>query len=171
MIEHAEYAHRAKTIAGIYTSRAHMPSTERIIDKHLMAWTSKLATTFANSRLDAKKAAFDIAPWMQFLTMDIVIELVFGEENKLGFVENWRDMLYLCWGFKFSLPLYGIVCRMYPFFTWLYTTWFGRLFDLWMLHLDPQIGRLTRFVNRLLNTRLKEIEENKGMRKTDMLQA
>lgn len=168
MWEHADYAARAKTVAGIYSARSRMPKTEATIDKHSTAWTEKLSESFA-----ANGECFDIAKWVQYLTMDIIIDLLFGEEHKLGFVENGKDMLGLCYGFKIALPFYGIVCRMYPFWTWLNTTIVGRIFDYNMLHGDFTIGRQNRFVDRVVKCRLGEIREGKMEEKKwdDMLQA
>lgn len=51
MWEHSDYVNRAKTVAGIYTSRAHMPSTERVMDSNILEWTVKLRNQF-NSEHD-----------------------------------------------------------------------------------------------------------------------
>ena len=171
MLSHADYVSRAKTVAGIYSSRARMPSTEESMDNHLVAWTRKLASIMPARSPSLQKNGFDIAPWVQYLTMDVIIELVFGKEQGLGFVENGEDVFDLCGSFKYGLPIYGIVCRMYPFFNWLDTTLFGRFLDWYMFRFDDQIGPLARFVHRVLNRRLKVEREGQKVKENDMLQS
>lgn len=160
MWEHADHAARAKTVAGIYSTRAHMKSTEECMDRNVAAWLQKIEGI----------GEVDLGEWVQFLTMDVIIELAFGNENALGFVEKGKDVGGLCKGFKDALPFYGLVCRLHPFWTWLNTTWAGRFFDWFMLHGDYQMGRTNGFVHRMCKKKLKELEMGVE-KKDDMLQA
>lgn len=95
MLEHPDYTERAKMVAGIYSSRAHMPSTEATLDFHLTKWVSKLRFIYIPSSYISPRArsnytppdALDVARWIQFLTMDVIIELALGSSNALNFVE------------------------------------------------------------------------------------
>ncbi|CZR60327.1 related to cytochrome P450 CYP2 subfamily [Phialocephala subalpina] len=166
MWEHSEYAERAKIVAGIYSSKAHMPSTEETMDQHLMEWIEKLKTSYANPG-----KMFDVGEWVQYYTVDTTLELAFGDQFQLGYVKNGKDVLGISHGFKSALPLYGIVCRLHPFFTWLNTTVVGTFFEWYILHGDFQIGNMTRYVDKCLKARLAEMKEGNTEKRNDMLQS
>ncbi|KAL2060747.1 hypothetical protein VTL71DRAFT_9389 [Oculimacula yallundae] len=166
MHEHADYVDRAKTISNIYTSRAHMPSTEETIDRNTDFWIHTLRERFVS-----KDLGFDLGKWVALLTMDSAIETSFGRENSLKFVQHGRDVQGIQKGLKDPLPTFGFMCRMHPFISWLNTTWFGRVFEWFMLNWDPQMGRPIRFTDRILRKRLASAYDNDGEKKTDMLQS
>ncbi|KAE8443394.1 hypothetical protein EG329_001953 [Mollisiaceae sp. DMI_Dod_QoI] len=165
MWEHSDYADRAKIVAGIYSSRAHMRSTEETMDRHLVEWIEKLKSFAELGKV------FDVGEWVQFYTSDTILELAFGDQFQLGYVEKGKDVLGISHGFKSALPFYGMVCRLYPFFTWLNTTLVGRFFEWFMLHGDFQIGNMTRYVDKCMKARLAEMKEGGAEKRNDMLQS
>lgn len=190
MRSHAEYTARAKAVAGIYTARAKMPETERLMDRNIVAWIAQLRRRFIATpspfpspslSLSTKHPStatppLDFAQWVRFLNMDTTLEQVFSACNALDYVANGADMLGICEGFKTSLPLYGVFCRTWPFFEWVNTTWFGPVWEFVMLHLDWQVGKMTRFVEARLRERLRDMEAGdesgeEGGKKGDMMQA
>jgi hypothetical protein len=111
----------------------------------------------------------DVGKWVQLYTADTILELTFGEKIQLDYVEKGKDVLGISSGFKSSLPLYGMVYRLHPFFTWLNTTFVGTFMEWYMFHVDFQVGHMTRYVDKCVKGRLAQLKDGKE-RHNDMLQ-
>lgn len=102
------------------------------------------------------------------MAYDIISEVGFGAP--FGFVETGTDVGGLIKGFHDGLPAFGLMCRLYPFTTWVKETWFGEKYLVAKPEDDSGIGSLMRFRDRLIDQRVKDIKTGSTGGRIDLLQ-
>lgn len=162
MQPHATHAYHRKLVAGTY-SFSKISKTEPLIDIQISAWIKKLDTRFAQTG-----KPFNFAPWAVYVAYDVISAVGFGKP--LGFIEKEEDVGGLIAAFHDGLPVFGLMARLYPFTEWAKSTWMGKY-----LVANPEddngMGVLMRWRDKLLNDRIRDIEEGKARDRVDLLQA
>lgn len=102
------------------------------------------------------------------MTYDVISDLGFG--GPFGFIEKGGDVGGLIKGFRDGLPLFGLLASLYPFTTWIKTTWIGTKFLVPNPADASGIGTLMRFRDGLLTERINDIENGKSRERVDLLQ-
>lgn len=136
---------------------------EPLVDARMRDWISKVDEKFAKTN-----ERFDFAPWAVFMAYDIISEVGFGAP--FGFVETGTDVGGLIKGFHDGLPAFGLMCRLYPFTTWVKETWFGDKYLVAKPEDDSGIGSLMRFRDKLIDQRVKDIKTGSTGGRIDLLQ-
>ncbi|KAJ5409605.1 uncharacterized protein N7487_003964 [Penicillium crustosum] len=161
MRSHKTHAVFRKHVAGPY-SFSNIKKMEPLLDARINAWTTKLNEKFAKSG-----EAFDFAWWAVYMAYDIISEIGFGEP--FGFIEKGEDIGGLIQGFHDGLPAFGLLARLHPFTSWIKTTFLKKY-----LVAKPEdnsgIGVLMRFRDRLIDQRIKDIQDGRKSDRTDLLQ-
>lgn len=103
-----------------------------------------------------------------YMAYDIISEIGFG--GPFGFVEQGQDVGGLIQGFHDGLPAFGFFARLHPFTSWMKTT-FMKKYLVATSQDDTGIGVLMRFRDRLIDQRLRELEEKKDIGRIDLLQS
>lgn len=101
------------------------------------------------------------------MAYDIISEVGFGAP--FGFVEQGQDVGGLVQGFHDGLPAFGLLARLHPFTSWMKTT-FMKKYLVATPQDDSGIGVLMRFRDRLIDQRLRDLEEKKDIGRIDLLQ-
>ena len=162
MQSHKTHA-RYRKIASTPYSFSNIKKMEPTIDDNIGRWLERLDTTFAETG-----AAFDLAPWTVFLTFDVLSSVAFGAPFR--FIEEGADVAGLQQGFHDGLPLFGLMCRLYPFTHWVKSTRLGARYLVANENQDTGIGVLMRFRDRLLKQRYEDIEAGVAGDKVDFMQ-
>ncbi|KAF2024159.1 cytochrome P450 [Setomelanomma holmii] len=160
MKEHKVHARYRKIAAGPYAF-SNVKKMEPLIDHRISKWLAKLALRFADTGKD-----FNFAPWAVYMAYDIISEVGFGAP--FGFVETESDVGGLIQGFHDGLRAFGLMARLWPFTNFIKKTPLGK-YLIAKPEDDSGIGMLMRFRDKLLQQRLRDIEEGKVDR-VDLLQ-
>ncbi len=136
---------------------------EPLIDARMDGWIRRMSELFAKTG-----QKFDFAPWAVYMAYDIISEVGFGAP--IGFVESGTDVGGLIKGLHEGLPAFGLMCRLYPFTTWIKETWVGEKYLVAKPEDDSGIGVLMRFRDKLLDQRMKDIEAGTAGNRIDLLQ-
>jgi hypothetical protein len=155
------HARFRKVAAGPY-SFTNVKKMEPLIDEQITHWIGRLDEKFATPR-----RPLDFAPWAVYVAYDIISEVGFGAP--FGFVTEGKDVGGLIQGFHDGLVPFGIMARLYPFTNWMKSTFLGK----YMVASPEQesgIGNLMRFRDRLIEKRLKDIEDGTTGGRVDLLQ-
>ncbi|KAI1614672.1 cytochrome P450 [Exophiala viscosa] len=162
MKDHRMHARFRKHIAGPY-SFTNIKKMEPLIDGQMQHWIGKMV-----ERYESTGQSFDLCDWAVYMAYDVVSELGFGAA--FGFVEAGNDVGGLIKGFHDGMALFGLLARFHPFTTWIKTTSLGKK----MLVAKPEdksgIGILMRYRDKLLDERLRQIEEGAKIDRVDLLQ-
>ncbi|PYH89590.1 cytochrome P450 monooxygenase [Aspergillus ellipticus CBS 707.79] len=161
MRAHKAHAGYRKHIAGPYNF-SNVKKMEPLIDVRLDFWLQRLDEKFARTG-----TPFDFSWWAVFMAYDIISEVGFGAP--FGFVEQGEDVGGLIQGFHDGLTAFGLMARMHPFTSWIKTT-FLKKYLVAKPEDDSGIGVLMRFRNRLIDQRLRDINEKKDIGRIDLLQ-
>jgi cytochrome P450 len=106
------------------------------------------------------------------MAYDIISEIGFGAP--FGFIPSGADVGGLIQGFHDGLLPFGLMARLWPFTHWIKSTWVGEKYLVAKPEDDSGIGMLMRFRDKLIQTRLAELEELKALGKkparVDLLQ-
>lgn len=102
------------------------------------------------------------------MTYDVISDIGFG--GPFGFVEKGEDVGGLIQGFRDSLPFFGIMGTLYPFTSWIKSTWIGTKYLVAKPENPSGVGNLMRFRDRLLSERISENENGKDRERVDLLQ-
>jgi hypothetical protein len=160
MKEHKVHAHYRKIAAGPY-SFSNVRKMEPLIDHRVREWLAKLTLRFAETGQN-----FDFAPWAVYMAYDIISEVGFGAP--FGFVESESDVGGLIQGFHDGLLPFGVMARLWPFTNFVKKTPLGK-YLIAKPEDDSGIGMLMRFRDKLMQQRLRDVEEGKVDR-VDLLQ-
>ncbi|PSS24952.1 hypothetical protein M430DRAFT_114266 [Amorphotheca resinae ATCC 22711] len=155
------HAHFRKLMAGPY-SFSNIKKMEPLIDASISEWIRKLDEDFAKPN-----RSFDFSPWAVFMAYDIISEVGFGAP--FGFIKTGTDVGGLIQGFHDGLPAFGLMARLHPFTTWVKTTFLNK-YLVASPEQDSGIGTLMRFRDKLLNQRVKDIENGTTGDRIDLLQ-
>ncbi|OJZ82424.1 hypothetical protein ASPFODRAFT_211126 [Aspergillus luchuensis CBS 106.47] len=161
MRSHKTHAAFRKHIAGPY-SFSNVKRMEPLLDAHIEHWLQKIDERFARTG-----AVFDFSWWAVYMAYDIISEVGFGAP--FGFVEQGQDVGGLVQGFHDGLPAFGLLARLHPFTSWMKTT-FMKKYLVATPQDDSGIGVLMRFRDRLIDQRLRDLEEKKDIGRIDLLQ-
>jgi hypothetical protein len=101
------------------------------------------------------------------MAYDIISEVGFGAP--FGFIKTGTDVGGLIQGFHDGLPAFGLMARLHPFTTWVKTTFLNK-YLVASPEQDSGIGTLMRFRDKLLNQRVKDIENGTTGDRIDLLQ-
>ncbi|GAQ05924.1 hypothetical protein ALT_3245 [Aspergillus lentulus] len=162
MRSHKTHAAFRKYLAGPY-SFTNVKRMEPLIDIRIQHWIDKLNERFAQTG-----EIFDFSWWAVYMAYDIISEIGFG--GPFGFVEQGQDVGGLIQGFHDGLPAFGFFARLHPFTSWMKTT-FMKKYLVATSQDDTGIGVLMRFRDRLIDQRLRELEEKKDIGRIDLLQS
>ena len=102
------------------------------------------------------------------MAFDFISEIGFGAP--FGFVDNGSDIGGLIKGFHEGLPAFGFLARLHPFTSWLKDTWIGEKYLVAKPEDESGIGTMMRFRDKLIEQRLKEIEDGAQGERVDLLQ-
>jgi len=162
MKSHKEHAKFRKMIAGPY-SFTNIKKMEPLIDNRMRHWAGCMGTLFADTGKQ-----FDLCDWSVFMAYDIVSEIGFGKE--IGFVDAAGDVDGLIQGFHDGMTAFGLLARFHPFTTWMKKFWIGKKLLVATPEDNTGIGVLMRHRDKLLDKRLKDIEQGKAGHRVDLLQ-
>lgn len=162
MQDHKKHAYFRKFIAGPY-SFSNIRKMEPLIDARMRDWTAKLGDVFASTG-----EKFDFAPWAVYLAYDVITEIGFGAP--FGFIEQGKDVGNLIQEFRNGMPVFGTLARLYPFTSWIKTTWFGDRYLVAKPEHKSGIGALMRTRDRVIQQRRDDIEAGKTSGRVDLLQ-
>ena len=102
------------------------------------------------------------------MAYDIISEIAFG--SPFGFVETASDVGGLIKGFHDGMYVFGFMSRLYMFTAWIKKTWIGKRYLVARPEQKNGIGALMRFRDRVLQERLRDIENGATIGRVDMLQ-
>ncbi|KAI9874409.1 MAG: hypothetical protein M1830_009777 [Pleopsidium flavum] len=102
------------------------------------------------------------------MAYDIISEIGFGAP--FGFVDKGADIEGLIQNLHDGMVYFGLMSRLYPFTSWIKSTWIGQKYLVAKPEHNSGIGVLMRFRDRLLAQRMQDIEEDKTSDRTDLLQ-
>jgi hypothetical protein len=128
---------------------------EPLIDDRMRHWCGRMTALFADTG-----AKFDVCDWSVFMAYDIVSEIGFG--RAFGFVDAAADVGGLIRDFHDGMMAFGLLARFHPFTTWVKQTTLGKRILVATPQDDSGIGVLMRYRDKLLEERLRDIEEGKG---------
>lgn len=155
------HSYHRKLVAAPF-STGNIRKMEPVIDERIDHWLTTLEARFEKQGLDV-----DLAPWVTYLTHDVISNLAFGQP--LGFVQNGADVQGLVGDIRGSLVFIGVMSRMYPVFNWLR--------DIGVMGLvcpdmeRTPLGTLARFRDRLTDERMAAKAAGQESEKNDLFQA
>lgn len=161
MQDYKTHNYHRKLVAAPF-STGNIRKMEPVIDKRVEHWLSTI-----NERFVKEGSDFDLAPWVTFLTHDVISDLAFGQP--LGFVEKGADIQGLVQDIRGSLVFIGVMSRMYPVFNWLRDI--GIMGAICPDMERTPLGTLARFRDRLTDERMAAKAAGQESQKTDLFQA
>lgn len=93
------------------------------------------------------------------MAYDIISELGFGAP--FGFVATGSDVGGLIKGLHELLPVSGILARLHPFTAWIKETWVDKRYLVVTPEFKTGVGPLMRFRHKVVDQRIKAIEDGK----------
>ncbi|QSZ30214.1 hypothetical protein DSL72_004736 [Monilinia vaccinii-corymbosi] len=162
LLDHQAHACRRRLVAPPY-SYSKVLKFEPLVDKMISPWLEKLRILFAETQRPV-----DMARWTTYVAFDTISEVGFGQA--LGFVESEKDVGGLIQSVHDGIHVFGILAHLYPFVEWLTTGPLKRFF-LVTPDMKNGIGQLMRWRDKLINARIREIEEGKRRDRVDLLQS
>ncbi|KAF4632208.1 hypothetical protein G7Y89_g5919 [Cudoniella acicularis] len=156
------HAYHRRLIAAPY-SFSKIIKTEPLVDVQIINWLKRMETLFVQTG-----KPLDFATWGTYLAFDIISVIGFGQP--LGFIEEGKDIGGLIESIHASWMPLNVFSRLYPFTEWLKTTWFKS-----MLVATPKkkngVGVLMRWRDKLLEQRLRDLEQGKKKERVDIMQS
>lgn len=104
----------------------------------------------------------------RFMAYDIISEIGFG--SPLGFTDAGEDVDGLIQGFHDGMTVFGLLGRLHPFTSWFKHTWLGQKYLVAKPEDTKGVGVLMKVRDRLLDERIRAIEEGTLGDRVDLLQ-
>lgn len=155
------HSYHRKLIAAPF-SAGNIRKMEPVMDRRIDHWLSTMEERFVEGGRE-----FDLAPWVTFLTHDVISDLAFGQP--LGFVERGGDVEGLVGDIRGSLVFIGVMSRMYPVFNWLRDI--GVMNAICPDMERTPLGTLARFRDRMTDERMEAKAAGQEGGKKDLFQA